>query len=104
MPVLKANAAGGIDVTNVRRYYQPTFTLDYISGEVEGRKYDGFITQHNSLNGMSGGPVFGSDGTVYGMDVLSWTRNIPQAKGGQVAVQNGFAIRPEVLIEALESI
>lgn len=104
MPILRANASGGIDVQNVRRYFQPTFTLDYMSGEVEGRNYDGFITQHNSLNGMSGGPVFDQYGIVYGMDALSWTREIPQPNGSKVVVQNGFAIRPESIKKALEAI
>jgi S1-C subfamily serine protease len=104
MPILRANATGGIDIQNVRRYFQPTYALDYMSGEVAGRNYDGFITQHNSLNGMSGGPVFDPDGIVYGMDALSWTREIPQPDGSKVVVQNGFAIRPEVIKQALEAI
>jgi S1-C subfamily serine protease len=41
---------------------------------------------------MSGGPVFDMKGRVYGMDVATLTRKIPEANGIETIVPNGVAI------------
>lgn len=81
---------GIIDVNAVRKYYQPTFVIDYITSVNEGRTHDGFMTQHTSLNGMSGGPVFGIDGQALGMDVATFGRRILIPDSPQIIVNNGI--------------
>lgn len=81
---------GIIDVNAVRKYYQPTFVIDYVTSINEGRTHDGFMTQHTSLNGMSGGPVFGIDGQALGMDVATFGRRILIPDGPQIMVNNGI--------------
>lgn len=86
------NSDGSINVGNVRQYWQPTFIIDSITANNNGKNYLGFMTQDTSLNGMSGGPVFDTDGIVYGVDVAMLTREIPQKDRGPISVHNGIVI------------
>jgi trypsin-like peptidase len=83
---------GALNVSNVRQYWQPTFAIDGAHINAHGRIYDGFITQDTSLRGMSGGPVFDVSGRVHGIDVATWTRNIPQQNGPDMIVNNGVVV------------
>lgn len=83
------NPDGTINVSNVRQYWQPTFIIDAITADNNGRTHVGFMTQDTSLQGMSGGPVFDINGIVYGIDVATLTRNISQKNRTPIEVHNG---------------
>lgn len=95
---------GTINVGNVRPYWQPTFMVDRITANQENRNYQGFMTQHTSLNGMSGGPVFDTEGIVFGVDVATLTRKIPQTDGTEQLVPNGVVVGVETLHEVLDTL
>lgn len=98
------NPDGSINVVNVRQYWQPTFVIDSITANNNGRNYLGFMTHDTSLNGMSGGPVFDTDGTVYGVDVAMLTREIPQKDKGPFIVNNGVVIENITIKDIYEKI
>jgi len=68
-------------VGNVRRYWQPTFSIDVTETVIDARTYDGYIVQHACFPGMSGGPVFDTDGRVRGLAAATLTRRIPAVPG-----------------------
>ncbi len=41
---------------------------------------------------MSGGPVFDEDGSVCGIDITTYLREIPEPNGGKTYVRNGVII------------
>jgi S1-C subfamily serine protease len=96
------NPDKSINVNNVRKYWQPTFVIDGLKAELQGKNYTGFITQHTSLKGMSGGPVFDIEGSVVGMDVATAERNIPM-KDRVMVVANGIAIETKEIIAAIKA-
>lgn len=83
---------GSLNVAAVRQYWQPTFIIDEITILDQGKNYVGFMTQDISLNGMSGGPVFDTDGVVYGIDTAFIHREIPQKDKPAIQVYNGIAL------------
>jgi S1-C subfamily serine protease len=101
LPQLSLNPDGSINVSNVRQYWQPTFVIDFIKASIEHRQYIGFITQHASLRGMSGGPVFDIEGVVYGMDVATWKRKIPEPDGSETIIENGLVLGVERIREVI---
>lgn len=101
LPKLSMNPDGSINVKNVRQYWQPTFVIDGIAANINKKQYMGFMTQHTSLRGMSGGPVFDTDGFAYGMDVASLTRRIPESDGKETIVPNGVAVDVATIKETL---
>lgn len=102
---LGQNPNGSINANNVRPYWQPTFVVDSLTANnVEGRTYQGFITQHTSLKGMSGGPVFDTDAIVHGIDVATFTREIPEGDGQVTRVPNGVVVGIQTLHDLLEEI
>lgn len=103
------NTLGGIDVGGVRRYFQPTFTLDKVkaqSGDGKGklRTHDGILVRDFGLFGMSGGPVFDLDGCVVGMQAsVTQPRISDNGAGRKITVENAVAIRSSLIIEVLKS-
>jgi S1-C subfamily serine protease len=103
----------GIDVRNVRQYHQQSMVLDYWSTRISysgqrvqtTRQYECFWITNTSLPGMSGGPAFGSDGVVCGMDVATGTRKIP-ASGNrpEITVACGVAVHIEYVSQLLHSL
>ncbi len=89
---LSVNVDGSINVGNVRQYWQPTYIIDAITITDNGKNYLGFMTQDISLNGMSGGPVFDTDGHVHGVDTAFIHREIPQKDKPAIQVFNGVAL------------
>jgi S1-C subfamily serine protease len=79
MAVLDVSAQGLVG--NVRRYWQPTFAIDATETVIDGRTYHGYIVQHACLPGMSGGPVFDTEGRVRGLAAATLSRTIPAAPG-----------------------
>ncbi len=101
MPQIRQNEDGSINLSNVRQYWQPTFYIDGFTGEHNGRQLDGFITQHTSLKGMSGGPVFDIGGLVAGMDMATFTRIIPEQGREDTIVPNGIATKSSRILQVL---
>jgi hypothetical protein len=79
-------------VSAVRQYWQPTYIIDAVTIADNGKNYVGFMTQDISLNGMSGGPVFDTDGIVHGIDTAFVQREIPQKDKPAIQVFNGIAL------------
>ncbi|HEX6023288.1 MAG TPA: serine protease, partial [Solirubrobacter sp.] len=80
LAILDVGPQGGL-VGNVRRYWEPTFSIDAAQALIDGRMYDGYIVQHSCFPGMSGGPVFDVEGKVRGMAAATLTRTIPAMPG-----------------------
>lgn len=89
---LSQNPDGSINVRAVRQYWQPTFIIDAVTVADNGKNYIGFMTQDISLNGMSGGPVFDTEGVVYGIDTAFVQREISQKDKPAIQVFNGIAL------------
>jgi S1-C subfamily serine protease len=89
---LSINPDGSLNVSAVRQYWQPTFVIDAVTVADHGKNYIGFMTQDTSLNGMSGGPVFDTDGIVHGIDTAFLQREIPQKDKPAIQVFNGIAL------------
>lgn len=89
---LSQNVDGSLNVAAVRQYWQPTFIIDEITITDHEKNYVGFMTQDISLNGMSGGPVFDTDGVVHGIDTAFIQREIPQKGKPAIQVYNGIAL------------
>jgi S1-C subfamily serine protease len=85
---------GGL-ITDVRRYWQPTFVIDVMQAVIDNRTYDGYVVQHTCLPGMDGGPVFDMQGKVRGMAAATLTRTIPDPGGTPTVVANGMVIDVE---------
>lgn len=92
LALLSLDANGSLNVSAVRQYWQPTYIIDSVTVADNGRNYVGFMTQDISLNGMSGGPVFDTDGIVYGVDTAFVHREIPQKDKPSIQVYNGIAL------------
>lgn len=89
---ISQNPNGSINVNAVRQYWQPTYIIDAVTVTDNGKNYIGFMTQDISLNGMSGGPVFDTDGIVHGIDTAFMHREIPQKDKPAIQVFNGIAL------------
>jgi hypothetical protein len=89
---LITNPDKSVNLSNVRQYWRPTTIIDSIEAAINHGTQTGFITEHSSLNGMSGGPVFDSKGDVCGIDITTFLREIPEPKGGKTFVRNGVII------------
>lgn len=86
------NQDESVNLSNVRQYWRPTTIIDSIEAAINHGTHGGFITEHNSLSGMSGGPVFDAGGVVCGIDVSTYLREIPEPSGGKTFVRNGVVI------------
>jgi len=94
LPVIKQNAQGGFDLSNVRQYWQPTILIDQFEEfKIDTSAFSAFMTQHPALNGMSGAPLFDLEGNTLGISVATFNRKVPQNDGGQIRVDNGIAVK-----------
>jgi S1-C subfamily serine protease len=76
--------------------------IDATYAVIEGRGYEGYIVGDACFSGMSGGPVFDSDGNVRGMAVATLTRTIPDTDTSPTVVRNGIVIDAAVLKSFVE--
>lgn len=86
------NPDESVNLSNVRQYWKPTMIIDSLEDAINHGTQNGFITEHSSLRGMSGGPVFDEDGSVCGIDITTYLREIPEPSGGKTYVRNGVII------------
>ncbi|OHA97070.1 MAG: hypothetical protein A3D49_00050 [Candidatus Zambryskibacteria bacterium RIFCSPHIGHO2_02_FULL_43_37] len=98
--------AAGLDVGGIRRYFQPTFVLDHAVIESPGKngnkKHDGFLIRDIGLSGMSGGPIFDTEGLVLGIQAATISReNVIGVR--KVDVHNGQAIKSSLFKSLLNS-
>lgn len=100
MPKYSLNKDGALIVRNIRKYWQPTYVIDYFDVDAKNT----FITQHTSLSGMSGGPIFDVNGIVYGMDIQHFTRKINPPNEDPIIVRNGVGLTVKELNKAIEQI
>jgi hypothetical protein len=89
-------------VGSVRRYWQPTFAIDTTQVVIGKRTYDGYIVEHACLVGMSGGPVFDTEGKVRGMAAATVSRTVPDPSGSLTVLPNGVVIDVEHIQGFLE--
>ena len=101
---LSVNTDGSINVSAVRQYWQPTFIIDAVTVADNGKNYVGFMTQDISLNGMSGGPVFDTEGVVHGVDTAFMQREIPQKDKPAIQVFNGIALENASIVDVYAKI
>lgn len=102
MAIVTLNDNGGF-TGSVRRYWQPSFVIDGVQASIESRQYTGYIVQHPCYSGMSGAPVFDTDGRVRGMSVANLTRTIPDLSGPGQVVSNGIVADLDSLREFIGS-
>lgn len=103
---LLPNGMGGLEVSGVRRYFQPSFVLDHITMPVDNgkgkiRRHEGFLVRDAGLFGMSGGPVFDTEGVLVGMQASVATRVSESGTGHSISVDNACVIGSQHIIELL---
>jgi hypothetical protein len=101
------NAGGGFELGGVRRYFQPSFILDFGGGPADNgagliRNHQGFLIRDFGLFGMSGGPVVDVNGRVLGMQAA--ITNPRESTNGTrtITVENAVAISNDRIIQLLE--
>lgn len=93
-PNIKKSEKGDLNFFTVRQYWQSTMIMDYfnMSHLNPNLRYDGFIVDHRTIPGMSGGPAIDLLGNVVGMCTAQITRkakdNIPHINGVFLDVQS----------------
>ena len=102
------NTIGGFELSGVRRYYQPSFVLDYTSVNIDNgkgmiRTHNGFLVRDFGLYGMSGGPVFDITGKIYGIQGSVTRPRISTNGTESISVQNAVAIKTDLILGLLEA-
>lgn len=101
------NAGGGFELGGVRRYFQPSFILDFGGGLSDNgkgliRSHQGFLIRDFGLFGMSGGPVVDVNGRVLGMQAAV-THPRESTNGTRtITVENALAIINDRIIQLLK--
>lgn len=108
LPTITTNAAGGLEVGGVRRYFQPTFVLDRVTATATVPAglvtHVGFLARDVGLFGMSGGPVVDPDGRVVGVQAAVTDRRVSKNPDGrEITVENAMAIGSEVVASFLKA-
>jgi S1-C subfamily serine protease len=108
LSILNANAAGGLEVGGVRRYFQPTFVLDRVTAAIHTPAgpvtHVGFLARDVGLFGMSGGPIVDPDGYVVGLQAAVTDRRVStNPDGRQISVENAIAIGSDVVVAFLSA-
>lgn len=93
-----------LNVTAVRKYWQPTIKLDEFKPNfILKKKFRSFITQHAALPGMSGGPIFNKDAEVIGLTSAVWPRKIPLSKTQAIDLSNGIGVELDEIHQFVNS-
>lgn len=100
------NDIGGLELSGVRRYFQPSFVLDYFKVNTKNAAglamiHDGFLVRDFGLFGMSGGPVFDKDAIVLGMQASVTDPRISTNGTRSITVENAAAIRSNLIRDLL---
>jgi S1-C subfamily serine protease len=82
---------GAMYFHEVTKHWQPTRIIETFERDTD-LGIEGFITEHLSLSGMSGGPVFGVNGTVYGLAFENWIGEIEDSDGNPHSVNNAAVV------------
>lgn len=103
---LRGNSQGGLDLSGVRRYFQPSFVLDWAIANVDNglgkiRKHDGFIVRDFGLFGMSGGPVFDVDGSVVGVQGSITPPRTSTNGTRSILIENAHIIKSPIILDLL---
>lgn len=102
------DSQGVFQLDGVRRYFQPSFVLDYgcmlvDNGQGKVRMHEGFLARDLGLFGMSGGPIFDIDGFLVGMQGSITPQRISEGAGGRrIPVENAMIIKTEYVVNILE--
>jgi hypothetical protein len=104
---ITANQQGGIELGGVRRYFQPTFVLDWENANSTNqssrvRKHEGFLVRDVGLFGMSGGPVFTKNGQVIGLQGSVTQPRISSSAGRTITVENALVIKSRIITSLLD--
>jgi len=96
-----------IDVSGVRRYFQPSFILDLANCKIKNtagkiRNHVGFTLRDIGLFGMSGGPVFDSEGNVFGIQGSVTDPRVSSSADKSITVINSVAIGSGVAKKLLD--
>ncbi|MEK7650617.1 MAG: serine protease [Patescibacteria group bacterium] len=107
LATISNNPQGGLELGGVRRYFQPSFVLDYMSlasnnGQGIIRNHDGFLVRDIGLFGMSGGPVFDTNGTVFGIQGSVTNPRVSTNGSRSIFVENALAIRSSLVLALLK--
>jgi S1-C subfamily serine protease len=107
LALITLNAQGGFELGGVRRYFQPSFILDFTSASVPNAKgfirtHAGFLIRDFGLYGMSGGPVVDINGLIVGMQASVSDPRESTNGVRTITVQNALAISGERIRELLK--
>ena len=107
LAVMMPNSQGGLELGGVRRYFQPTFVLDTkitmkVPTTTGSVTHEGFWVRDFGLYGMSGGPVFGIDGRVIGMQASVTDPRTSTNGKSTITVQNAMVIRSKLISDLLK--
>jgi S1-C subfamily serine protease len=107
LAAITVNAQGGLELSGVRRYFQPSFVLDHGISQIPAgninRNHNGFLIRDFGLFGMSGGPVFDKTGMVLGIQGSVTAPRVSTNGTRSITVENAMAIKTELISELLKT-
>ncbi len=107
LSALEADGKGGINVIKVRRYFQPSFLLDFAESQIVDKQgvvrvHTGQLIRDVGLFGMSGGPVFDTDGRVFGMQASTSQRSSTNGER-TINVENAVAVSGNLILALMKA-
>lgn len=104
---ISQNANGGLELSGVRRYFQPSFVLDTATVKSQSgaklRDHKGFVIRDIGLFGMSGGAVFTPDARVVGMQGSVTAPRTSSNGTRSITVENAVAINSHLILDVLKA-
>ena len=107
MAQISQNNLGGLELSGVKRYFQPSFVLDNIKTNIDTGKgfkriHEGFLARDVGLFGMSGGPVFDIKGKVLGIQASVTDPRISSSGDRTIIVENAIIIKSSLIAKLLK--